>query len=94
MSDQQQEANPHQSSEIGLLELGEALGHEKKLILGLPSVAGVMALIASFFLPPMFTARTSLVPPQQHSSSAAMAALSSLGGLAGLAGGGGYQQWC
>ncbi len=45
--------------------------------------AGVIAIGLSFLIPPTFTARTSLILPQQTSS--ASAALASLGALSGLA---------
>ncbi len=59
--------------------------HRKLLVLG-PLVAALLALGISHLIPPTFTARTSLMPPQQPQS-AATAALSQLGALAGLAGG-------
>lgn len=55
------------------------------LVLG-PIVFALLALGISYLIPPTFTARTSLMPPQ-HPQSAAAAALSQLGALAGLAGG-------
>ena len=45
----------------------------------------IAALTVAFLLPPVYTAETTFVPPQQPTSAAA-SALSSLGGLAGLAG--------
>lgn len=49
--------------------------------------AGVLAFAATFLIPPVFTAKTVILPPQQQQGGAA-AALASLGALAGLAGGG------
>ena len=72
--------------EISLLDLGTTLGEEKKLIFGLPTVVGIVAIVVSLFLTPIFTARTTLLPPQGGGGGAAAAALASLGGLAGLAG--------
>ncbi|MCQ8897741.1 Wzz/FepE/Etk N-terminal domain-containing protein [Limnobacter humi] len=84
--------NPNQTpemledDEISLLELATTLGQEKKLIFGLPAVAGAVAIVVSLLLTPVFTAKTTLIPPQQGGGGAAAAALASLGGLAGLAG--------
>lgn len=71
--------------EISLLDLATTLGEEKKLIFGLPFVVGILAIVVSLFLTPVFTAKTTLLPPQ-GSGGAAAAALAQLGGLAGLAG--------
>jgi uncharacterized protein involved in exopolysaccharide biosynthesis len=49
-------------------------------------LAGVIALLLSFLVKPVFTARTSFLPPQQQQSAASVA-LGQLGALAGLAGG-------
>ncbi len=61
-------------------------GHLKLLIIG-PLVVGLVALGIAFAIPPTFTARTSLLPPQQQQSAAAsaLASLGALGGLAGMA---------
>ena len=52
---------------------------------------GVLAAGLSYLIPPIYTARTSFLPPQQVSNAGASAALASLsgnlGGLAGMAGG-------
>lgn len=58
-----------------------------------PLAIGVVTLIVTFFIPPTFTANTTIVPPAQQSSSALSAlagqlgALGSLAGAAGVAGG-------
>ena len=88
------DSNPHTSQnlayeedEISLVELATTLGEEKKLIFGLPFVAGIVAIVVSLLLTPIFTAKTTLLPPQSSGGGgAAAAALASLGGLAGLAG--------
>ena len=72
--------------EISLVELATTLGEEKKLVFGLPFVVGVVAIVVSLFLTPIFTAKTTLLPPQSSGGGGAAAALASLGGLAGLAG--------
>jgi uncharacterized protein involved in exopolysaccharide biosynthesis len=60
------------------------VSHWKFIVLGALFI-GVLALGVTFIIKPTFTARTSLLPPQQQQSGA-MAALASLGGLASLAG--------
>ena len=64
-----------------------AARHRWLLLLG-PLLAGLAALGITFAIAPVFTARTSFVPPQQ-AQSAATAALASLGALSGLVGAGG-----
>ena len=71
---------------IGLVELATWLGEGKRLIAGATMGAALLAAGVSFLLAPVYTARTSLLPPgsqQQSGSAAALAALGSLGGLAG-----------
>lgn len=73
-------------NEISLLDLATTLGEEKKLIFGLPFVAGIVAIVVSLLLTPIFTAKATLLPPQSGGGGGAAAALAQLGGLAGLAG--------
>ena len=56
------------------------------LIVG-PLLVGLAALGVAFLITPTFTARTSLLPPQQQQSgvASALASLGALGGLAGVA---------
>jgi capsule polysaccharide export protein KpsE/RkpR len=71
---------------VGLLELLTWIGQGKRLIGAVGALAAVGSVIYALLLPPVFTARTTLLPPgaqQQSSSAAALAALGSLGGLAG-----------
>jgi uncharacterized protein involved in exopolysaccharide biosynthesis len=76
--------------EISLLDLLIVLAKHKRIVLGLPLVAGIAAAIISLFMPNIYTGTTRILPPQQ-SGSAASALLSqlggALGGLGGLAGG-------
>ena len=71
---------------ISLSELFSILLAQWQRIVGSAFAAGLLALGVAFLLPPVYTARTVILPPQQQQSSAS-AALSSLGALAGLAGG-------
>ena len=75
-----------EEEEISLLDLLIVLAKHKKLILGLPLLAAILALGVSLTLPNIYTATTKILPPQQAQSSAA-AMLGQLGGLAGAAGG-------
>ncbi|WP_138515878.1 GumC family protein [Limnobacter alexandrii] len=81
-----QPVGDYDDDEISLVELATTLGEEKKLIFGLPFVVGIVVIVVSLFLTPIFTAKTTLLPPQNSGGGGAAAALASLGGLAGLAG--------
>lgn len=72
--------------EISLLDLAIVLAKHKRTIIGLPIVAGVIAIVVTLLMTPFFTATTKILPPQQGASTAS-AMLAQLGGLAGLAGG-------
>jgi uncharacterized protein involved in exopolysaccharide biosynthesis len=82
---QKAEANFVEEDEISLIELAIALGEEKKTLFMVPAVMTTLALVVSFLMTPIFTAKTVMMPPQQQQSGAA-SALASLGALAGLAG--------
>ncbi len=69
-----------------MVEVLSWLGQGKWLITKVTAAAAVVSLAISLLTAPIFTARTSLLPPgsqQQSGSAAALAALGSLGGLAG-----------
>jgi len=71
---------------IGLLDLLTWLGEGKRVIAIVTGLAAVVSLVFAMTRAPIFTARTTLLPPgaqQQSSSAAALAALGSLGGLTG-----------
>ena len=75
---------------VGLVELLTWLGESKLLIAAVTAVSVVGAFVVAMLLPPIYTARATLMPPgsqQQSGSAAALAALGSLGGLAGGLGG-------
>ena len=71
---------------VSLMDLLVWLGDAKRWVAIATATAAVGAVIAAALLPPIFTARTTLLAPgsqQQSGSAAALAALGSLGGLAG-----------
>jgi uncharacterized protein involved in exopolysaccharide biosynthesis len=70
---------------VSVLDLAIILAKHKKLLLGLPLLAGVAALIVALLLPKIYTATARILPPQQKESSAT----AMLGALAGAAGGAG-----
>ena len=72
---------------ISLGELLSMLTSRWKSILGGSVVAGALGLGGAMLLPPIFTAQTLIMPPQQQQNGAA-AALGALGALGALAGGG------
>jgi uncharacterized protein involved in exopolysaccharide biosynthesis len=70
---------------IGLSDLAAWLGEQKTLVAAVTVGAAIVSLAIAFLMPPVYTARTTLLPPgsqQQSGSSAALAALGALGGLA------------
>lgn len=71
--------------EISLLDLLQVIFDNLRLLFFGPLVLGLLALAASFLIPPTYTATTKIMPPQQQQSSAA-ALLQNLGALGGLAG--------
>ena len=88
--DQAGEASTTEDDEVSLLDLLIVLAKHKRIVLGVPLVAGVGAAIISLLMPNTYTGTTRILPPQQ-SASAASALLNQLGGafggLLGAAGG-------
>ena len=81
--DQVQQGNGPQ---VGLVDLLTWIGERKLFIAGVTTVAALASVAYALSLPPIFTARTTLLPAsnqQQSGSTAALAALGSLGTLAG-----------
>jgi uncharacterized protein involved in exopolysaccharide biosynthesis len=74
-----------EDDEINLLELATALGEEKHLLFGIPTVTTLAAIVYALTVTPIYTAKTVLLPPQQQQSGAS-AMLASMGALAGVAG--------
>jgi tyrosine-protein kinase Etk/Wzc len=80
------ELRPVDGEEISLLDLAIVLAKHKKLILGLPLVAAIVAAVISLLLQNIYTSASKILPPQQNQSSTAAAILGQLGGVAGLVG--------
>ncbi|WOB08079.1 Wzz/FepE/Etk N-terminal domain-containing protein [Piscinibacter gummiphilus] len=72
---------------ISLVDLLTWVGEGKRLIGTVTGMVVVLALVLAFMLDPVFTARTTLLPPSAQQPSASAAALAALGSLGGLAGG-------
>src|SRR6266849_5789414 len=70
---------------VSLLDMLIVLAKHKKIVLGFPLGAAVVAVIVSLVLPKWYEATSRILPPQQQQSTTA-AMLSQLGGLANLAG--------
>lgn len=81
-------AEPSSADQANFIDVLIVLAKYKKLIVGLPLVAGLVAAAITFVIPPEYKAMTKLLPPQQ-AQSATSALLSQLGGVAALATGGG-----
>jgi uncharacterized protein involved in exopolysaccharide biosynthesis len=73
--------------EISLLDLFAVIAENLRLLIIGPIVAGLIGLAYAFTLTPIFTAKTTIIPPGQNNSSGAAALLGQLGGLGPLAGG-------
>lgn len=71
--------------EVDLLGFAEVIAENLRLLLLGPVLVGLVVVIASFAIKPVFTATVSFLPPQQQQSSAA-AMIQSLGVLSGVAG--------
>ena len=84
MTDTPQTPADLEDDEISLLDLLQTIVDNLRLLLLGPLAAGVLALGISFLIPPVYTAKTQFLPPQQQQSSAS-ALLQSLGSMGGLA---------
>lgn len=75
--------------EISLLDLLETVAANLRLLVLGPLAAGILALGISFLITPIFTAKTTILPPSTSASGAAglLGALGGLGDIAGAAAG-------
>ncbi len=76
---------PESTSVVDVFDVALVATENRRVLLFVPVVFGVIALAASYLITPTYIARTVIVPPQQQQSAAAVA-MQSLGALAGLAG--------
>jgi tyrosine-protein kinase Etk/Wzc len=74
-----------EGDEINLQDIAILLAKHKKVVLGFPFMAAIIAAGVTFLLPNTYTGRAVLMPPQQQQSTAAMM-IGQLGSLAGIAG--------
>jgi tyrosine-protein kinase Etk/Wzc len=72
---------------VSLVELLTWLGEGKRFIGASTVAVAILAFIVALLLPPIYTARTTLLPPNSQQQGNAAAALATLGSLGGLAGG-------
>lgn len=72
---------------VSLVELLTWIGEAKRGLAALVIAVAVMSLGTALLMTPIFTARTSLLPPASQQSGGASAALAALGALGGLGGG-------
>lgn len=72
---------------IGLVDLLTWLGEGKRLIGMVTGGVALLAVGGVLLMSPIFTARTTLLPPASQQSGTSAAALAALGSLGGLAGG-------
>lgn len=79
----------NESDEISLLDLLGVITENLRILIIGPIVVGLISLAYTFTLTPIFTAKTTIIPPGQNTSGggAAAALLGQLGGLGVLAGG-------
>jgi uncharacterized protein involved in exopolysaccharide biosynthesis len=76
-----------EDDEISLLDLMVVIMDNLWLLILGPIFAGLIALGVAFLMTPIYTAKTTVIPPGQPSGGGASAILGQLGGLAALAGG-------
>ena len=86
MTESAQDQLPQQpEDEIDLLDILIVVAKNKKMILRNTLVAALIAVVVSLLMPKIYTASSTIMPPQQGQSTAA-AMLGQMGGLAGMAG--------
>lgn len=76
-----------QVSEIHILDVLIVLAKNKRMILYTILICGILGLIISLLLPPIYTARARILPPQQNQNSGMNALLGQLGAMSGIAAG-------
>jgi uncharacterized protein involved in exopolysaccharide biosynthesis len=76
----------HEEGETTLLDLLIVLAKHKRLVLGMPLSAAIVAVVVTLLMPNIYTGTTRILPPQQSQSSAT-ALLAQFGALMGGGGG-------
>lgn len=77
-----------EEGETSLLDFLIVLAKHKRLVLGMPLGAAIVAVLVTLLMPNIYTGTTRILPPQQSQSSAT-ALLAQFGALMGGGGGGG-----
>lgn len=72
---------------VSLVELLTWIGERKRVVGIVTGAAAVVSLVVALLLTPIYTARTTLLPPNSQGGDASAAMLAALGPLGGLAGG-------
>jgi tyrosine-protein kinase Etk/Wzc len=86
-SNMQQRDGQVQHDEVHVIDLLVILAGQKRLVFGAPIFMGVVAMLFSLQMTPIFSSTVKIMPPQQQQSSGMAAMLGQLGGLAGAASG-------
>ncbi len=73
--------------EINLLELVQVVAKRKRLIARISAGTALLAVAVSLFLPNIYSAKATVLPPQKDTGGGLSALLGQAGGLAGLAAG-------
>jgi uncharacterized protein involved in exopolysaccharide biosynthesis len=89
VNDNMNMGQPIDEDEISLLDLLLVISENIKLLVAGPIVAGLIALGYGFTITPVFTAKTTVLPPGSGSTGTAAALMAQLGPLADMAGIGG-----
>lgn len=83
----QEYKNTEEGNEISAIELATVLGEEKRLLFGLPFLAAITSIAITLSMPPIFTAKVSMLPSSAGSPAGGIGTLlSEVGGLASIAG--------
>lgn len=74
-------------SEANPVDILVTIGEQKRLVFGITLGAAILGLVVSLILPPVYKAKTVMMPPQQDKSTLALGDLNALtGGLSGAIG--------
>lgn len=88
MIDQTNLTQENHEDEISLLDLASVVSENLRLLIVGPLLCGLIALGVTFIMTPIFTAKTTILPPSQGGgASSLLGALGGLGDLAGAAAG-------